>query len=238
MSANERDLTRRSQPTGPGAASSPPRLSGTRLAAGQPPAARTQQPMWSSQASDAGSHGAVRFEIRRESELASYADVIAAWRTSVEFRKWFNDVLSRAPFDAFRWETPPVTEGTAGRSFEFVLLESPDLVREPSPEAFARQFETSPSYVVTFSNLGGDATLVVPRPMGPQAAYGHLGAFVRDAPEAQQLALWQAVGEAMLARLGASPVWLSTAGAGVPWLHVRLDDRPKYYAFAPFRARP
>jgi len=27
----------------------------------------------------------------------------------------------------------------------------------------------------------------------------------------------------------------STAGAGVSWLHVRLDDRPKYYGFKPYK---
>jgi hypothetical protein len=31
------------------------------------------------------------------------------------------------------------------------------------------------------------------------------------------------------------PVWLSTAGAGVSWLHVRLDDRPKYYGYRPYQ---
>jgi hypothetical protein len=55
---------------------------------------------------------------------------------------------------------------------------------------------------------------------------------------AQQRALWQSVGEAMSRRIGARPVWLSTAGAGVAWLHVRLDDRPKYYGYAPYRAEP
>ena len=31
------------------------------------------------------------------------------------------------------------------------------------------------------------------------------------------------------------PTWLSTAGMGVAWLHVRLDQRPKYYAHRPYR---
>ena len=39
----------------------------------------------------------------------------------------------------------------------------------------------------------------------------------------------------MARRVGARPVWLSTAGAGVSWLHVRLDDRPKYYGCGPYR---
>jgi Family of unknown function (DUF6940) len=33
----------------------------------------------------------------------------------------------------------------------------------------------------------------------------------------------------------AKPVWLSPAGAGVSWLHLRLDDQPKYYGYAPYR---
>jgi hypothetical protein len=28
---------------------------------------------------------------------------------------------------------------------------------------------------------------------------------------------------------------LSTAGGGVDWLHMRLDDRPKYYRHLPWR---
>jgi hypothetical protein len=65
--------------------------------------------------------------------------------------------------------------------------------------------------------------------------YGHLAAFVRGAPAEQREALWRTVGDALSRRLGAKPVWLSTAGAGVSWLHVRLDDRPKYYGHAPYR---
>jgi hypothetical protein len=39
----------------------------------------------------------------------------------------------------------------------------------------------------------------------------------------------------MSRRVNMKPVWLSTAGAGVPWLHVRLDDRPKYCCFRPYQ---
>ena len=30
------------------------------------------------------------------------------------------------------------------------------------------------------------------------------------------------------------PVWLSTSGEGVAWLHFRLDSDPKYYQYRPF----
>ena len=78
-----------------------------------------------------------------------------------------------------------------------------------------------------------DAVMVVPSARAKPTAYGHLAAFVRHAPDAQRHALWQSVGESMTRRVGAKPVWLSTAGAGVSWLHVRLEDQPKYYRFGP-----
>jgi hypothetical protein len=37
------------------------------------------------------------------------------------------------------------------------------------------------------------------------------------------------------AQLGSTPIWLSTAGDGIAWLHVRLDSRPKYYSYGPYR---
>lgn len=51
----------------------------------------------------------------------------------------------------------------------------------------------------------------------------------------QTTSLWRAVSDAIARRIGPRPVWLSTAGAAVAWLHVRLDDRPKYYAYSPYR---
>jgi hypothetical protein len=39
----------------------------------------------------------------------------------------------------------------------------------------------------------------------------------------------------MAQRLNEKPVWLSTAGGAVSWLHVRLDDRPKYYHYAMYK---
>src|SRR5439155_23730819 len=158
------------------------------------------------------------------------------WQTDSEFRSFFVGVLAGSPFSAFRWETPPITTASANRPFEFVLVDSPGLARTPDADAFGEHFRGEvEGGVVEFPNLGKDAIMIVPCPLGPPSAYGHLGAFMREAPEAQQHALWKLVGAAMQRRLGAKQVWLSTAGAGVSWLHVRLDDRPKYYEYAPYR---
>ena len=179
-----------------------------------------------------GSHFAVDFDSRP----ATFADVLRGWGEDETFRSKFNNVLAESRFAAFRWEVPPVTETTAKRQFEFVLLNSPGLARRAEPEAFAQHFVSAGDRaVLVFPNVGGDALMVVPCPLAAHSSYGHLAAFVRSAPEWQRHALWRAVGETMAARLGDRPVWLSTAGAGVSWLHVRLDDLPKYYAYGPYK---
>jgi hypothetical protein len=178
----------------------------------------------------------LRFLLELEGRQASWRDVLRGWRSDATFRSLFSDLLAAAPFDALRWETPPVTDATATRPFECVVLDSPGLAPQAEPEAFAEHFAGAPgSAVVVFANLGGDAVMVVPCPIVAPATYAHLAAFLRGAPDSQRQALWQSVGEAMAQRVGARPVWLSTAGDGVSWLHVRLDDRPKYYHHAPYR---
>jgi hypothetical protein len=191
--------------------------------------------MWASRTEPLAGRTGVEVGVDLDGAPVPYSEVLARWQTDAGFRAFFNDLLADAPYSAFRWETPPITASTAGRSFEFVLLGSPDLARKPEPDVFAEHYGRGTEGVVTFPNLGGDAVLVVPCPAGPAAAYGHLAAFVRGAPEAQRHALWDAVGAAVTRRLGAAPVWVSTAGAGVSWLHVRLDDRPKYYGHGPYR---
>lgn len=171
-----------------------------------------------------------------DSHPAAFADVVDAWESDAAFRDLFTGQLAYTPYSAFRWETPSVTDATLSRPFEYVLLDSPGLAEHPDAVAFAEHFENAPEDgVVVFRNLGRDAILVVPCPLAAHTAYSHLAAFVRHAPEMQRHALWQKVAQAMRQRIGPKPVWLSTAGAGVSWLHVRLDDRPKYYGYEPFR---
>ena len=191
--------------------------------------------MWAIRGEELPAGAGLRFVVERGGAAASRAAVLEGWRGDPAFRALFNEALAGAPYGAFRWETPPVSRGTAGRAFEFVLLDAPGLARKADRRAFAGHF-AGRADVVTFANLSGDATLIVPEPVAADPAYGHLAAFGRLAPEDQRHLFWAAVGDALAARLDDRPVWLSTAGAGVAWLHARLDDRPKYYGHAPYRA--
>jgi len=169
----------------------------------------------------------------------SYRDVLELWLHSEPFREFFGDLLRKSRFERFRWETPEVCENTLDRDFEFVLVDSEMLPAWGEPRAFAEHFEkveNESQQVISFSNLGRNAVLVVPKPIATPEAYPQLSAFVRSAPTSQQHEFWQVVAAEMKQRVNERPVWLSTAGMGVSWLHVRLDDRPKYYAWKPYKS--
>jgi hypothetical protein len=157
-----------------------------------------------------------------------------AWRSDESFRAFWIASLCEVPFDAYCWECPPVSDGNRSRPFECVFVSSPSLARMPQdPADFAEHFRPGCS-VASFENLGGDAMLVAPCPEHP-GDFAHLASFTATASAARQDALWRAVGEALAARIGPRPLWLSTAGHGVAWLHVRLDSSPKYYRHAAYR---
>lgn len=161
-------------------------------------------------------------------------------RHDAHARRALTTRLAGAPFAAFFWEHPPTRGDDLEGEYTDIVLDSPSLARvRADPEPFSGHF-TAGSDVVRFSNLGRDARLIVPcpRPQGP--GYPHLAAFVRTAPAAQVEALWIAVAEELQQWWAQTdgPVWLSTAGLGVHWLHIRLDSRPKYYRHRPFRQPP
>jgi hypothetical protein len=167
-----------------------------------------------------------------------YAEVMARWQDDEAFRDAFISILADAPYPAYFWETPPVTLETIKRPFAFVQMESSQLAKvRPNRNAFRSYFEAERNNeeVVAFSNLGKDAYLIVPCPQSAQETYTHIGAFTAKAPMSQQHVLWQAVGKALAQRLNQQPIWVSTSGLGVYWLHIRLDTYPKYYTYTPYR---
>jgi hypothetical protein len=192
--------------------------------------------MWESQIADLD-RGRLRLvKILHAGRVASYADVLERWQSDEVFRSFFIRLLAEAPQDAYLWETPPITKATARRGFEFALVDSPDLARlTPNPHSFAPHFEAADAEVVEFANLGGDAFLVAPTPRAAPHTYAHLAAFARGAPAEQQHAFWRTVGARVAGRLSDRPLWLSTCGLGVAWLHARLDSWPKYYTYQPYR---
>lgn len=166
---------------------------------------------------------------------ASRAALVAALVGDAGLRRELSDVLRAAPLRALAWELPALGPRTAALPATFAVMDSPALAAvraDPSP--FAAQL-AGDAPVATFANLGGDATLVAPSPRAAPDS-PHLAAFLRGAPAEVVDELWAQVGRAATARLAAraAPLWISTAGLGVRWLHVRVCDQPKYYRHGPF----
>ena len=157
--------------------------------------------------------------------------VISGWRTDETFAAEWATRLAEIPLDAYCLETPPLTTQMLAEPFECVFVDSPLLARqEADPQPFQEHFRKS-NGSVTFQSLGKDALLVAPCPVNDSTCYTHLAAFLRSAPKEETRQLWKTVAQALEERLADTPIWLSTAGLGVSWLHVRMDTRPKYYRY-------
>lgn len=170
------------------------------------------------------------------------AEVLALWKGDEAFRRAFSDCLAGQPLDGFAWETPPWTQAGLRLPFECIVADSPALARErANVRPFAAELAAGHegAEVVAFRNLGGDAELVVPCDLGGGCDYAHLASFLRTAPSAQIHDAWRLTAQGIEAWLDRGrPFWVSTAGLGVPWIHIRIDSRPKYYRYAPYRTPP
>lgn len=182
----------------------------------------------------------LRFTMKKDDRQLTYKEVLALWQRDEEFRSFYLRLLTDSPFSAFVWESPPIAP-SRDRPFEFVLRETPTPRGSPDRDTFQEYFgaDDGNEGVVAFPNLGGDSLLVVPTPIDDAVDYSDLATFLREAPPAQHHALWRVVGERAEQWLSTTgPVWISVAGGGVSWLHVRLDPRPKYYRYTPYRSHP
>jgi|TARA_B110000114_G_scaffold61516_1_gene65428 hypothetical protein len=62
--------------------------------------------------------------------------------------------------------------------------------------------------------------------------------FAKYAPAKLKHDLFVSLANAIDKKLGldpTNPVWVSTNGGGVSWLHIRLDAKPKYYQYEPYK---
>lgn len=149
---------------------------------------------------------------------------------------FFNSLLRRhfVGDKAYFMECPPISIATMGKDFEFVLIPARAIQNvtansNPFKEHFIRAKSTDT--VISFANIGGDASLVVPCPiiqggaitMSPIPSqnittqnisilknvsnlknilsYAHLASFIRNSPYSQANSLWYTVAVVMHEKL-------------------------------------
>lgn len=137
---------------------------------------------------------------------------------------------------AFFWEHKPVNQHSLSQIYEFVIIKTTAFNgKQANQQAFKSHFlDEQP--IVCFPNLTHTAQLIVPTPFAPKETYTHLASFIRNAPNLQVDFFWKTIGFKLEEALQEAPIWLSTSGLGIHWLHVRLDQRPKYYNHSPYKS--
>ncbi|UXI66563.1 DUF6940 family protein [Tahibacter amnicola] len=190
--------------------------------------------MWTSRTTTVGAGRVLGCGLFRQSRAMTFAEVIQSWAVDAAFRQYWIDTLLGTPWPAWCLELPALSANVLHAPFECVMVDSPRLANTcADSHPFRDQFRHGVD-CVAFDSLAKDACLIAPCPRQRGVDYAHLAGFLRTADERTAQALWVAVAAAFASRCGPRPLWLSTAGLGVAWLHVRLDWRPKYYRFAAY----
>ena len=174
--------------------------------------------------------GAIRFRLKQEKVFLTFKNVLTLWQISEPFRTFYLSIFINTKFDAYYWEHPGLKRKFLDKTYECVLMNSPYLDRRlVDTDSFLEYFDQT-KLIVDFNNLGKNARLIVPTPQDEPHHYKHLARFMRSPQTAQKHELLKTIGQLVLGNLNPNNVlWLNTAGAGVIWLHIRLDSRPKYY---------
>ena len=122
----------------------------------------------------------------------------------------------------FLWRTRRKTK----TKFEQEFTIDKNLPRTQNYSAFKTQIKKSKNkYVIVFPNLAKDTLLVVPMPKRGKN-FASLKDFIDNASKTQQKVFWRKVKQVANRE---NVVWVSTHGHGVPYLHVRISLKPKYY---------
>jgi hypothetical protein len=144
------------------------------------------------------------------------------------FRERLVEQLNEVPFQRYKWECNPFNP-KKDSPFEFVCVSDTSLPKKPDPSKLLDYI--TDAEVAVYKNLKKTSTLISPGLL-TNADCATISSFMRTAKAEDQHALLIALGKELEKRK--KPVWVSTAGAAVPWLHIRLDPRAKYYKHKPY----
>lgn len=129
----------------------------------------------------------------------------------------------------FLWKTSPIRNG--GNSFfkqECIRCNLLNVKSDSS--AFDKYIKRSKNkYATSFYNLSGDTLLVIPMPR-KNKNFSNLNEFMKNASPLHIKKFWEYVYSEIQKLLPKEKeLWVSTHGLGVPYLHLRISTKPKYY---------
>jgi hypothetical protein len=155
-------------------------------------------------------------------------------QTSNDFIEQVISSIKSCKFKAVFWECKPFTYDSKD-NFEFVVINAPELEKiQANFGYFSEHFKDRQS-IKAFPSLNKDSILISMYPIADLEYYSHLSNVLNNAPIEQVYQLFRTIGKIGTTLSSDGPVWLSTSGLGVSYIHVRFDTRPKYYRFGPYK---
>lgn len=174
-----------------------------------------------------------RYKLKVGNRFLSFFEVVR-YLGYPAFSLSYSNCVLQLGFEDFFWEHPAVTLENLDQPYEVSIVPTTAFTgRAPNYSPFQRKFDLGQSNSV-FENLSGSAILVVPNPDVGQRGekdYGSFSRFLQNAEDEKVVSLFKVLSDTWLEQLqrGSDYKYVSTHGLGVIWLHVRLDQRPKYY---------
>lgn len=129
----------------------------------------------------------------------------------------------------FQWNTSVIKKG--GNSvFKEDFMENELLPRNQDVSAYNEYItQTENKYAVSFSNPSGDTMLIIPMPR-VNKNFATIKDFTDNASEIQKREFWKEVSGIIKKQMNNNThLWVSAHGLGVPYFHIRISIKPKYY---------
>ena len=150
----------------------------------------------------------------------TWNDVLARWRQG--------EPAGVFPDQPFLWNTSAYrANGAVPYRERFIADLALPSTQDYSP--FKNYLKGAKDGAVDFPNFDKSAYLVVPTPRRGKN-FATLYHFNQSASATQKAQLWKLVAKVVRRQAKVWPrVWVSVHGHGVPYLHVRVSSRPRYY---------
>ncbi len=172
------------------------------------------------------------YKIKHGNKSLTYNQVLDYWETDIGFADFYISIFRKCGYYSYVWESPPLSSTSLDQEYEFVIINAPISSDNPDSKTYKPYFSLKENDgIVCFPNLGNDALLIVPSPVRKYSNYSNLANFFKEATREQQRSIWKVTARKIKENLSDKPTWVSVAGGGISWLHIRLDTIPKYYRY-------
>jgi len=168
----------------------------------------------------------------------NWSDIFVLANSNDNFVSTLVQILQSNPFAEYYLEFKPTSfDDMKSTIFEFVIIKTSGFALEADMKKFGeKKLNTNSNFIQIFPNPSKNAVLICPcyNHNYPINSYINIGKFMSSANFQQKNIIIKSAFETYyyeLNKLTNKKLWLSTHGKGVAWLHIRIDQSPKYISW-------